>query len=338
MTGVGFGAGRLTADDSPTANVAATPITEPTGNTQTAGNDTPVTGNPDEPVEAVARALAPAVVQIETSQGLGSGFVYDPSGLVLTAAHVVDGSNQVTVRTADGQAHKGKVLGADDASDVAVVKIDPSSDVKVAQLAVGEDVQVGQMAVAIGSPFGLDQTVTSGIVSAVDRTVQTPGGAIPMLQTDAPINPGNSGGALADRRGRVIGINDSIASESGGNQGVGFAVPIDTAVSVAQKLVKGETIKTGYLGVQATDASSEGLSSGPQGAFLAEVDPASPAHHAGLQRGDLVTAVDGRPITSSTDLVAAIRSRAPGADITLTYRRDGSSHQAHLTLGSSPSR
>jgi putative serine protease PepD len=338
MTGVGFGAGRLTADDAPSANVAATPITEPTASTQSTDNATPVTGNPDEPVEAVARALAPAVVQIETSQGLGSGFVYDPSGLVLTAAHVTDGSNRVTVRTADGTAHEGKVLGADDASDVAVVKIDPSSDVKVAQLAVGEDVQVGQMAVAIGSPFGLDQTVTSGIVSAVDRTVQTPGGAIPMLQTDAPINPGNSGGALADRRGRVIGINDSIASESGGNQGVGFAVPIDTAVSVAQKLVKGEAIKTGYLGVQATDASSEGVVSGTQGAFLAEVDPGSPAHQAGLERGDLVTSVDGKAITSSTDLVAAIRSRAPGADITLTYRRDGSSHRVHVTLGTSPSR
>jgi putative serine protease PepD len=136
----------------------------------------------------------------------------------------------------------------------------------------------------------------------------------------------------------VIGINDSIASESGGNQGVGFAVPIDTAVSVAQKLVKGETIKTGYLGVQATDASSEGVTSGTQGAFLAEVDPGSPARQAGLERGDLVTSVDGKDITSSTDLVAAIRSRAPGAQITLGYQRDGSSHQVHVTLGTSPSR
>jgi len=335
MTGVGFGAGRLTADDSPSAGVAATPVTEPTSSTATTDNDTPVTGNPDEPVEAVARALAPAVVQIETSQGLGSGFVYDPSGLVLTAAHVTDGNNQVTVRTADGKAHEGKVLGADNGSDVAVVKIDPSADLKVAQLAVGEDVQVGQMAVAIGSPFGLDQTVTSGIVSAVDRTVETPGGAIPMLQTDAPINPGNSGGALADRRGRVIGINDSIASESGGNQGVGFAVPIDTAVSVAQKLVKGETIKTGYLGVTPADASQTG---GAEGALIVQVDPASPARHAGLERGDLVTSVDGKPVTSSTDLIAAIRSRAPGAAVTLTYQRDGASHQVHVTLGTLGSR
>jgi S1-C subfamily serine protease len=340
MAGVGFGAGRLTADDQPSAAVDATPITVPTSSSQhSSGAQTPVTGNPDEPVEAVARALAPAVVQIETSQGLGSGFVYDRSGLVLTAAHVVDGASHVTVRTADGKAHQGDVLGADDGSDVAVVKIDASGDLKVAQLAVGEDVQVGQMAVAIGSPFGLDQTVTAGIVSAVDRTVETPGGAIPMLQTDAPINPGNSGGALADRRGRVIGINDSIASESGGNQGVGFAVPIDTAVSVAQKLVKGETIKTGYLGVQATDAmSSGGRAGGAQGAFLAAVDPGSPAARAGLARGDLVTAVDGKAVTSSTDLVAAIRTRPPGAEVTVTYQRDGSSHQVHVTLGTAPTR
>jgi putative serine protease PepD len=324
MTGIGFGAGRLTADDAPGVAVASTPVAGP-GSTQ----PPPVAGNSAEPVEAVATALAPAVVQIETGQGLGSGFVYDRSGLVLTAAHVVDGSQKVTVRTADGKAHDGRVLGADNSSDVAVVKIDASSSLRVAQLATGEDVRVGQLAVAIGSPFGLDQTVTSGIVSAIDRTVQTPGGAIPMLQTDAPINPGNSGGALADRRGRVIGINDSIASESGGNQGVGFAIPIDTAVSVAQKLVKGESITPGFLGVQAADPMPSGAT---QGAFLAEVDPGSPAADAGLKRGDLVTAVDGTAVAGSTDLVAAIRTRAPGDTVKLTYERNGSSHVVSVTL------
>jgi putative serine protease PepD len=330
MTGVGFTVGRLTSDESPVAN-GAVESSQPVATTQ----EPPVSGNTAEPVEAVASALAPAVVQIETGQGLGSGFVYDPSGLVLTAAHVVDGSNEVTVRTADGDAHKGRVLGTDDSSDVAVVKIDGSRDLKVAQLATGVKVRVGQMAVAIGSPFGLDQTVTAGIISAVDRTVQTKLSAIPMLQTDAPINPGNSGGALADRLGRVIGINDSIASESGGNQGVGFAVPIDTAVSVAKKLVQGETIKVGYLGVQATDPMQ---SNGAQGAFLAAVDARSPAEDAGLERGDLVTAVDGNEVASSTDLVAAIRSHAPGDEITVTYERNGGAHEVHLTLGTAPTR
>jgi putative serine protease PepD len=189
------------------------------------------------------------------------------------------------------------------------------------------------MAVAIGSPFGLDQTVTAGIVSAIDRTVQTPGGAIPMLQTDAPINPGNSGGALADRLGRVIGINDSIASESGGNQGVGFAVPIDTAVAVAQKLEKGETITPGFLGVQATDPMQGGQGNGTQGAFLAEVDPGSPAEKAGLKRGDLVTEVDGSAVDGSTDLVAAIRTRAPGDTVELTYARNGDTKTVTVKLG-----
>jgi putative serine protease PepD len=324
MVSVGFGAGRVTADDEPSDGVATTPVSQ-------RSTTPPVGSSAAEPVEAVAQALAPAVVQIETGQGLGSGFVYDASGLVLTAAHVVDGANDVTVRTADGKAHDGKVLGADNSSDVAVVKIDGSKDLEVAQLATGEDIRVGQMAVAIGSPFGLDQTVTAGIVSAVDRTVQTPGGAIPMLQTDAPINPGNSGGALADRFGRVIGINDSIASESGGNQGVGFAVPIDTASAVAARLEKGEKITPGYLGVSASDPTVSGNST--QGAFLAKVDPGSPAAKAGLERGDLVTAVDGTSVTSSTDLVAAIRSRSPGDEVQLTYERDGDTKNVEVTLG-----
>jgi len=328
MVGAGFGAGRVTADDEPSDHVAATPVRDD----RTTGTP-PVAGSADEPVEAVAQALAPAVVQIETGQGLGSGFVYDASGLVLTAAHVVDGADQVTVRTADGKPHDGDVLGTDDSSDVAVVKIDGGSDLQVAQLATGEDIRVGQMAVAIGSPFGLDQTVTAGIVSAVDRTVQTPGGAIPMLQTDAPINPGNSGGALADRFGRVIGINDSIASESGGNQGVGFAIPIDTAVSVADRLEKGEKVTPGYLGVSATDPTQGGDT---QGAFLAQVDPDSPAADAGLQRGDIVTEVDGTEVDSATDLVAAIRTRTPGDTVALTYERDGQAKTAKITLGTAP--
>ena len=146
-------------------------------------------GSTDEPVEAVAQALAPAVVQIETGQGLGSGFVYDQSGLVLTAAHVVDGSDEVTVRIADGKAHDGKVLGTDDSSDVAVVKIDGGSDLQVAPLATGEDIRVGQMAVAIGSPFGLDQTVTAGIVSAVGPHRADPGRRHPHAPDRRPDQP-----------------------------------------------------------------------------------------------------------------------------------------------------
>ena len=193
--------------------------------------------------------------------------------------------------------HDGEVLGTDDSSDVAVVKIDGGDDLAVAQLATGEDIRVGQMAVAIGSPFGLDQTVTAGIVSAVDRTVQTPGGAIPMLQTDAPINPGNSGGALADRHGRVIGINDSIASESGGNQGVGFAIPIDTAVSVAERLEKGEDDhrRVPRRVRHRPDAGRRHPGRLPRRGRARTARPPRPAS----QRGDLVTAVDGKAVESA---------------------------------------
>ena len=169
----------------------------------------------DEPVAAVASVLGPAVVQIETDTGLGSGFVYDGDGLILTAAHVVEGARSVTVRFANGTRTTGTVVGTDSSTDVGVVRVTGVDDLAVATLALGVDLQVGQTAVAIGSPFGLDQTVTAGIVSAVGRSTETAGSdgvtrAIPAIQTDAPINSGNSGGALADRQGRVIGVNSSI--------------------------------------------------------------------------------------------------------------------------------
>ena len=206
--------------------------------------------NTNEPIAAVAAAVSPTVVQIETRLGLGSGFVYDADGHILTAAHVVEGAGKtVNVRLADGSVHKGDVIGSDNASDVAVVKIDPVANLQVANLALGVKVEVGQTAVAIGSPFGLDQTVTAGIVSAVDRPQETPGGAIDMYQIDAPINPGNSGGPVADRQGRVFGMSDSIITQTGENVGVGFLVPIDLAKAVADKLVSGEPVEFAFLGI-----------------------------------------------------------------------------------------
>lgn len=330
MTAVGFGAGRLTDGSSSLVDaVASTPISAP----QSDAGTIPADGS--EPVAAAAAAVAPSVVQIETSEGLGSGFVYDADGLILTANHVVEGAEQVRVRLADGTTLDGEVLGGDTVSDVAVVKVEASADLPVATLATGESATVGQMAVAVGSPFGLDQTVTAGIVSAVDRTVETPGGALPMLQTDAPINPGNSGGALADRQGRIIGINDSIASQGGGNEGVGFAIPIDTAVAIAERLVSGEAIETGYLGVSTSpDQSAEGA----DGALVVEVVPASPAAEAGLTTGDLIVALDGSTIEEPADLVAAVRSRAPGDELVVTYERDGESAETTVVLGQSTDR
>lgn len=320
---LGFVAGR---SNQPTATTGATEAqVQVTAPSKT--DVPPIAGTSAEPVEAVAKVLSPAVVQIETDQGLGSGFIYDTDGHILTAYHVVSGSQQVQVRTAEGDPVTGKVVGSDPESDVAVVKIDGRKDLPVAQLATGEKVQVGQMAVAIGSPFGLDQTVTSGIVSAVGRSMNTPGGAIPMIQTDAPINPGNSGGALADRQGRVIGINDSIESDSGVNAGVGFAIPVDTAKTVADRIVSGKSARTAVLGVSASDPSNA------DGALVVGITAGSPAAKAGLAKGDVVIALDDRVINSSVDLTATVRSHQPGDDITLKVKRNGQKHDVKVTLG-----
>jgi len=325
--GTGVAIGQALGDQPERTAVTATPVAEETTPT------VPGAAGAEEPVAAVAATLGPAVVQIETGQGLGSGFVYDAgAGLVMTAAHVVDGASQVTVRLADGRSVDGTVVGADDGSDVAVVQVE-ADGLTAAALALDGPVEVGQLAVAIGSPFGLDQTVTSGVVSAVGRTVETPGGAIPMIQTDAPINPGNSGGALADRQGRVIGVNDSIASESGGNVGVGFAVPIATAKEVADALVAGEPITNGYLGVGAADPTD-----GRTGALVQQVEGDGPAAAAGVEVGDLVTRLDDTPVESAADLVAGVRSRAPGTEVTLGIDRRGQASEVTVALGEAPVR
>jgi putative serine protease PepD len=285
----------------------------------------------EEPVAAVARTLGPSVVQLEVGNGLGSGVIYDKNGYILTAAHVTAGSQTVTVRLFDGSALRGRVVGSDQGNDVAVVKVDRGG-LRPANLALKSALQVGQMAVAIGSPFGLQQTVTQGVVSAKDRSLPTPdGGVLEVIQTDAPINPGNSGGALADRQGRVIGINDSIRSESGGNEGVGFAIPIDTAVASAAHIVKGEPIRTGYLGVSLNTPSL-----GRAGALVDDVAQGSPADQAGLKVGDLIVKVGDRPIQSSDDLAAGVRLIAPGQNAVLQVIRDGKEQTVSVTLGQRP--
>jgi putative serine protease PepD len=223
------------------------------------------------------------------------------------------------------------VLGSDPGNDISVVKVD-RTDLRPANLALKDDLQVGQMAVAIGSPFGLEQTVTQGVVSAKDRSLTTPdGGVLEVIQTDAPINPGNSGGALADRQGRVIGINDSIRSESGGNEGVGFAIPIATAAVSAGHIVKGERIQTGYLGVSLNTPAL-----GRAGAVIDNVVEGSPAARAGLRVGDLVVKVGGQQVQSSEDLAAQIRLIAPGQTAAIHVIRDGREQTISVKLGQRP--
>ncbi|HEU5084844.1 MAG TPA: trypsin-like peptidase domain-containing protein [Acidimicrobiales bacterium] len=272
-----------------------------------------------------ADRVAPAVVQIQTRTGVGSGVVYDEEGLVLTVAHVVGNNRQVAVRTADGRSVEGEVLGTHEQTDIAVVRIDPDDVLAVADLATGEPPLVGQLAVAVGSPFGFDQTVTSGIVSAVDRVVNQ----VSMIQTDAAINPGNSGGPLVDADGAVLGLNDVIFSQSGGNEGIGFAIQIDLARIVADQIVAGEDVRLALLGV-----SSAAAPSGAAGAQVAEVVPGSAADEAGIEVGDLIVGLDGEAVADSGQLRARVITRAPGDRVQLELERDGERRTVEVALGS----
>lgn len=279
-----------------------------------------------EPVAAIAAAVGPSVVQIETSFGVGSGVIYDPSGLIMTAAHVVDGVTDVRVRLADGRIIPGTVVGTHTDTDVAVVRVTTENPLPAATLGIGANPQVGSLAVALGSPFGLDRTVTAGIVSAV-RSFN--GDAL--IQTDAAINPGNSGGPLVDIEGRVIGINDSIRTQSGANDGVGFAIDIDLASIVAEQLVAGEDVHLALLGVS-TSASVEGRA----GALVNEIVPGSSAEDAGLRVGDVILSVDGVVVQRPAELRAEIISTRPETTVDIELIRDGSVIVVPVTLGSAP--
>jgi S1-C subfamily serine protease len=320
LVGGGAGLGWILAADNPSPTAApsttlAAAVTAPA--------PTIVPG--EEPVADVAAALLPSMVQIDTTFGLGSGFVYQP-GLILTAAHVVEGEQVVQVRYADGQLEEGRVLGSNAANDVAVIQAE-RTDVRPAPLALDEELRVGQLAVAIGSPWGLEQTVTSGIISAVARSVPSGNGAQLLHQTDASINPGNSGGALADREGRVIGINIQIFTTTGSNAGIGFAVPIDLAYQLAEQIVSGTPIETAFLGVTGEDATGARA-----GARITSIEPGGPADSAGLTEGDVVVAVDAQPVQSITDLVGRIRSYLPGDTVVLDVLRNGEMITLSATL------
>jgi len=332
LIAAGFGLGKVVSDNANSSSNAAGPVPTSDVSQGRPADPAPIEGTGTEPIADVAAVVAPTVVQIETGSGLGSGFVYDEAGLILTAAHVVTGASEVDVRLADGTLLDGEVLGADAGTDVAVIQVDPdAAELQVAALATGVPIQVGQIAVAVGSPFGLDQTVTAGIVSAVDRSFPTSAGVLNVIQTDAPINSGNSGGALADRQGRIIGINDAILTDgaSTGNVGVGFAIPIDTAVAAAERLAQGLPVQFGFLGVESRPATS-----GDAGAQIVSVSAGSPAESAGIEEGDLITQVGESDVQSNTDLAAAIRANQPGDTVTITLVRGDEELTVTATLDS----
>src|SRR3954452_1202400 len=269
----------------------------------------------------------------QQSQAEGSGFVIDGGGHIATNQPVVDGAASIEVTFANGHKATAKVVGTDSSTDVAVIKVDaPKSELHPLTFADSKQVTVGSGVVAIGSPFGLEGTVTSGIVSALNRTIQAPNnftisGAI---QTDAAINHGNSGGPLLNSSGQVIGIHSQIESDSGGSDGVGFAIPSSTVQRVAQELVSGGKVAHAYLGVQLTDAASGG------GATVAQTVGGGPGASAGLRTGDVVTAIEGKSADSSDALVAAVDSHKPGDQITLTVKRGGDTSQIKVKLGTRP--
>ncbi len=303
-----------------------------------------------------------------TAQALGSGFVVSAQGYILTNAHVVfsngvkagsvavvfKGTGSATTRV------KATIAGIDETSDVALLKVDPVQAPKLVVLQLGDSskVQAGEPVVAIGNPLGYDFSVTSGIVSATSRNLQSPNGAtIPNgIQTDAAINEGNSGGPLIDSSGKVIGINEQIASQSGGNQGLGFAVPIDTAAKVMAQLKTSGTVSYAYLGVSGQTLSADSSKAlgvnASQGVLVAQDAGASPAPKAGIKGGsqqtaiqgqtyltggDVITAIDGTAVTSAEDLAAAILQHKPGDSVTVTVLRGGSTLQIKATLAQRPS-
>ena len=266
----------------------------------------------------------------------GTGFVYDEQGNIVTAAHVVEGAGAISVKFADGTRAKATLVGSDPSSDTAVIRGGvPGSKLTPLALANSTAVEPGQGVVAIGSPFGLEESITAGIVSAVGRSIEAPNNYTisNAIQTDAAINHGNSGGPLIDSTGKVIGVNVQIAtgdSTANINAGVGFAVPSNTVKAVAAALIAGKAVEHPYLGVSVGDNPS-----GP-GAVIGTIRSGSPAATAGLKDGDVVTAIDGNPVDGSSDLTAAIASRAPGDRVTLTVKRSGSTRTIDVTLANRP--
>lgn len=285
-------------------------------------------------------------VQSHRGGGLGSGMIYRADGLILTNAHVVKGADTVTVTLSDGRKFKGaKVLGRDERTDIAVVKID-ATNLPTVKLGDSDKVKVGEWAIAVGNPFGLDHTLTVGVISATNRNGSTLklGGEdtrTDYLQTDASINPGNSGGPLLDIYGRVIGINNAIYSESGGNQGIGFAIPVNTARFVSEQLAKSGRVRRGYLGVSIQDTKDVGAAFGLdpnlQGVLVAAItDPNTPGAKAGLKAGDVIVKFNGTTVTKSSELQQAVGNSPVGSAVTLTVVRDGKPIQLNATLEELP--
>ena len=314
---------------------------------------TSLTSAQGETINQIYRQDGPGVVDItvtattnsggffggtQQTEGEGAGVVYDSKGDILTDEHVVDHATSVTVTFEDGYKVPAKVLGTDSSTDVAVIHVNaPASQLHPIAMADSSTAKVGDPVVAIGSPFSLPETVTAGIVSAVGRSIDAPNGfsITGAIQTDAAINPGNSGGPLLDGNGHVLGLSDQIETNNttptgqGSSSGVGFAIASNMVVHIADEIIGGHPIKHPYVGVDLNGNSTGG-------AEINQVQPSSPAASAGLQQGDVVTAIDGKKMTSTQQFIETVDNYRPGQTITLTIKRGGSTRNVNLTLGTRP--
>ena len=336
------------ADEEGSAPAAAQPLSRPAED----GADEGLTVN-----EIYDRA-AGGIAYIRAGQGSGSGFVIDGDGHVLTNSHVVEGARSIDVEVGDdGATRSAEVVGTDPSSDVALLEVSDSEGLKPLEMGDASEVEVGDPVVAIGNPFGLDRTVTTGIVSAKQRQIQAPNGfsISDVIQTDAAVNPGNSGGPLLDGAGRVIGINSQIASSTGGNDGVAFAVPIATAQDVVDQLLEDGTVERAYLGISGGDVTPEVARAlklpVEEGAIVQDTVQNGPADEAGIRGadgeavvagqpvptgGDIITAVDGEPISGMDDVISIVNQGRPGDELTLTLRRGDERTDVTVTLGKRP--
>ena len=325
------------------------------GTTVTTGGSSSqsITINPSDDSTTLANAVAakalPSVVSINVTasdgEGVGSGVVLDTSGNILTNYHVVEGATELAVSTDAGESYEAEIVGTDESSDLAVIRIKDAKDVELTPIEVGDsdDLTVGEWVMAIGSPFGNEQSVSTGIVSALYRSTALPstsGTSIyaNMIQTDAAINPGNSGGALVNDKGELIGINSVIESYSGSSSGVGFAIPVNYAMNIANQIIDGKTPVHPYLGVtmstvNAIVASRDNLSVS-EGARVEKVAKGGPAEKAGIKAGDIITKIGDTEVTSADSLIIAMRTYDVGEKVTLTVVRDKDEKKMDVTLGS----
>jgi putative serine protease PepD len=318
MTAALFGFGVLDRDAAPAAS-------QPQAVAPSVGG-----ARPNGDVQRIYESAREGVVSVRTGSGSGTGFVVDGDGTLVTNAHVVGSASTVQVQFADDETAQARVAGVDRSSDLAVLTVDTdeTGPLHELELADSDGVRTGQLAVAIGSPFGLPQTATAGIVSGTGRHIQAPDGfqIDRVIQTDAPINPGNSGGPLLDARGRVVGVNSQIATGgSRGSVGIGFAVPSNTVAAVVPRLERGETIQRPFLGVSTTQ--------GTGGALVREVTSGGPAAEAGVRTGDVIVRVGGDRVREPDDVAAAIQDMRPGERVEVEVRRGGDSRTVGVELG-----